>query len=853
MNTVTDPGAPDTIDALARYWTETLTPPPVTAGPPPDYPRGTGAPQARPLEIAIDVPPAVSAAALRVTEGKPARLCAVLMAACTVVLRRHSGADRVCLLTPVTEPAAGEAGTNRWIAVRTDIDPDTRAGELFERVGIGLAGAFAHQQFPFARILELAGCTWSAHRAPLSDVAVAFESVSRMDVLADVASDLTIVGAEEGDSLRVRVAYRGDLFAEDTVRAFGRVLVRVLGSMLESPQSRVADLRLLSEEEEADAIARFRAGPSRPLAARRVDALVLEAARSMPDVPAFVHGSESLTYAELVSRAQACAAALRGAGVQPGDRVAVALDLGLPLPVALLGTLIAGAAFVPIDPRHPRARVDSIVKQVQPAAVIAEARLRDAFEGLPQVSHWDTGALPAGEAVRDDDDRALAYVMFTSGSTGEPSGVSVSHRSLANYLRWAADCYLGERRPVFALYSSIAFDLTLTSVFLPLVSGCSTVIVTFDGSIVDMKAVFGDPRVEVVKATPSHLKLLRPDEVRGSRCRCLIVGGEALDSRLAASFQDALGPDAAVFNEYGPTEATIGCTAHRFGAPDRPNGTVPIGVPIWNTRVYVLDHERRPAPPGVPGELWISGDAVAEGYFNQPERTLERFVDDPFVSGSRMYATGDRARVDASGRLYYLGRRDNQVKFNGMRIELDEIRAALSRLPRIRDSVVRILQDADGSQVMVAYYVARLSIDVSLLRAGLVERIPQEMIPNLFVRLPRLPLTLNGKVDVDRLPGLDEIRSGAVHAFAAPQTDTEKEIAAVWSDVLKVGEISVHSNFFELGGHSLLASQVVWKISERLGVELGLRLLFDAPTIAQLAQALDRARPASVPGKLTRV
>lgn len=851
MNIASELGGPDTLGGLEQYWADTLNPLVVTPAVPPDYPRVTGAPQAPPLEMDVPVPSAVSVAALLAAEGKPSCLCALIMAACKVLVHRQSGADQVCVLTPVTA-ALGEAGINRWLAVKTDIDPEATVGQLFERVGHNLAGAFAHQEFPFARVLEIVGRAWPSNRAPLSDIAVVCEGVSRMDVLGDVASDLTIVGSIENASLHLRIAYRGDLFAADTILGFGQRLVCVLTSMLDSPRSRVRDIRLLSPEEEAGEIARFTAWDRRTLPACRVEELVAAVAQSMPNQTAFIHGSTTLTYGELVGRARALADTLQRAAVKPGDRVAIALDSGLDVPVALLGTLFCGAAFVPLDPRHPIERLKSIVKQVEPAIVISEARCRGWFEGqvlvlesIPPAPTVECAIAPA--ALDAAGDGALAYVMFTSGSTGQPNGVSVSHRSLANYLLWARDYYLAGERPGFALFSSIAFDLTLTSVFLPLVSGCATVIFTTGDDLVDMKAVFTDPRVEVVKATPSHLKILRPADVRGSRVRFLIIGGEACEWGLAASLQEALGATAAIFNEYGPTEATIACTAHRFEAGDRPAGTVPIGRPIWNTGVYLLDGERKPVPPCTPGGLWISGQPVAEGYFNQVERTRERFVDDPFVPVSRMYATGDRARYDASGRLYFLGRDDDQAKFNGVRIELNEIRSALNRMPRIRDSVVRIVDDERRNRIMVAYYVSRQPIDISILRAGLMDLLPQEIIPNLFFRMAKLPLTLNGKVDVDRLPGLEEVRAKAPQMFVAPRTPTERAVADAWSEVLGMGEISVHSNFFQLGGHSLLASQVVWKITERLGLEMPLRLLFDAPTIAQLAPILDidlRSAPA---------
>ena len=850
MHTNLDIQRPETLEELERYWTETLMPFAASPGMPPDFLRPT-TPPAPLLDVELPMSLILSEAAVEAAHFKPSRLLAVVLTACTILLHRLNDAEQVSILTPVTQGGLGEAETNRWLVVKSRVLPEDTITGLLEQVRSNLAAAYAHQQYPFARVLEMLGVSWPANRAPLSDVAVVFDGISRMDVLADVAADLTIVGSMQDKSLALSIRYRPDLFAADTVLGFGQHLLRVLRILLEQPDSRVGELRLLSAENEVEAIERFRLWDRRQLPDLRVEELVFSAAQSNPEQVAFTHGEATLTYSETIARAQTLASILRKEGVLPGDRVAVALDPGLHLPVALLGILVCGAAFVPLDPRHPPSRLQGILKQVKPAAVLAEERLRPTVEGFARMISWEFLTPPdESEAVAKDDldgNSALAYVIFTSGSTGEPNGVTISHRSLVNYLLWAKDYYLGPDKPTFALYSSIAFDLALTSVFLPLIAGCSTVVFSFDDPIVDMNAIFADLRVGVVKATPSHLKLVRMTDLAGTAVRRVIIGGEAFERDLAESLHKALGPNALIFNEYGPTEATIACTAHQFQQDERRAGTVPIGSPIWNTGIYLLDEERRPVPTSMPGDLWISGVPVATGYLDRLELTCERFVDDPFNHGNRMYATGDRARYDALGHLYYLGRRDHQVKFKGMRIELNEMRVCLNRLPRVRDSVVRIVEDERRNQIMIAYYVARQSIDVSILRTGLLNQLPQEIIPNLFVRMAKLPLTLNGKIDLDRLPSLDEVRKKAPQVFLAPRTATEKAIAAVWSEVLGVSEINVHSNFFELGGHSLLASQVAWKMWERLGTEVPLRLLFDAPTIAEIGAILDERGAPAVP------
>lgn len=845
MKVISHPPAAPTMDDLERYWTETLVPFTQTFGIPADLVRGTPVPHTT-GEVRIPVAREVSDRVLAAARGRPVSSLAIVIAAAQVVLHRQNGGAAVSVLTPVARSESGEGGINRWLVVKTAVDPDAPANVFVDTVGEALAAAFAHQEFPFVRMLELAGKAWPAARAPLSDVAVVFDGVSRMDVLHDVQSDIAIIGAVRDGSLSLSIRYQVHLFVEETVTAFGRVLVRVIDRLLAAHAPRVREVELTDGHDEHERGLALRRGEDRGLPRRRVEALVADVARAFPQRVAFTHESAQLTYGELVARARGLAAALHAAGVRPGDRVAVALDPGLRLPVALLGVLFCGAAFVPLDARHPLARLRKIIDRVQPAVLLAEDRLREPCGAFVTVLEWDAGCAIAGDepAAEVGDDEALAYVMFTSGSTGEPSGVAVSHRSLVNYLLWAQAQYLGSTQPTFALYTSIAFDLTLTSIFLPLVSGCATVVFTQPDGVLDMGAVLGDARVNVVKATPSHLRLLHLQRLPTTAVRVVIVGGEAFDWDLAAALQTALGPDAAIFNEYGPTESTIACSAHRFVDGHR-RSTVPVGDPIWNAGMYVLDDDLRPVPMYMPGQLWIAGRPLAQGYFGDPERTRDRFIEDPFRPGHRMYATGDRVRCGPGGSLYFLGRLDDQVKFNGMRIELEELRSALARVPRVRDAVVRLLDDGAGNKLLVAYYVARQDIDISLLRASLLEQLPEEMLPNLFTRVPRLPLTLNGKVDVDRLPTVEDVRARAPQTFIGPRTETERTVASAWAEVLGVPEISVHSNFFELGGHSLLASQVAWRISDSLGVEMPLRLLFDAPTIGQLSDLLDKRRAAA--------
>ncbi|HEX7242314.1 MAG TPA: amino acid adenylation domain-containing protein, partial [Longimicrobiaceae bacterium] len=441
----------------------------------------------------------------------------------------------------------------------------------------------------------------------------------------------------------------------------------------------------------------------------------------------------------------------------------------------------------------------------------------------------------------------LAYVIYTSGSTGRPKGAAIVHSGLANYLHWALQAYpvaAGRGAPV---HSSVAFDLTVTGLFPPLLAGRAVHLLPEDGGPEALGTLLRAERdLSLVKLTPAHLELLShqvPPDDAGGRTRAFVVGGENLSAETLAFWQD-FAPDTLLVNEYGPTETVVGCCVHTVPRGRRTEGVVPIGRPIWNTQLYVLDRRLQPVPVGVPGELYIGGAGLARGYLHRPDLTAERFVPHPFSTapGARLYRTGDLARYLPGGELVCLGRVDDQVKVRGYRIELGEVEAVLLHSPEVREAVATVREDRPGEKRLVAYVVPRPGENptVESLRRSMQARVPDYMVPAAFVLLPSLPLTRNGKVDRAALPEPASDRPEMESGFVPPRTPTEEALAAIWSRVLGVDRVGVEDNFFALGGDSIVSIQIVAK-AKQAGLRLTPRQVFQYQTIAALAPVVDTA------------
>ncbi|HEX7242740.1 MAG TPA: non-ribosomal peptide synthetase [Longimicrobiaceae bacterium] len=568
-----------------------------------------------------------------------------------------------------------------------------------------------------------------------------------------------------------------------------------------------------------------------------------QAART-PAATALVHGTETLTYGELDLRADRLARHLRRRGAGPEVRVGICLPRSAELVVGLLGILKSGAAYLPLDPAYPRERIEHTLRDAGATLVVSRRDLLPLLQGRGEGAvlvdaHAELVAAEPGERPGSGvGPRNLAYVIYTSGSTGTPKGVQVEHGSAAALLRWGREVFPAEECAGVLCSSSVCFDMSVFEVFHTLAVGGTLVLAD---SALELPRLPARDRVTLLSTVPSAAaELLRQGGIPAS-VRVVNLGGEVLKGSLARGLY-ALPGVQKVYNLYGPTEDT---TYSTLSLVERGAGREPaIGRPVTGTRLHLLDEGLEPVPGGSAGEVYLSGEGLARGYLDRPEATAERFLPCPFPGepGARMYRVGDLGRLLPDGELEYLGRTDHQVKVRGFRVEPGEVARVLERHPGVREAVVVAREGGAGETLLAAFLVpAGEAPAPAELRAWLRERLPEHMVPAAFVGLDALPLTPNGKVDRAALPAADLVAS-APHV--APRTPTEERMAAIWSEVLELPGVGVRDDFFELGGHSLRAAQVVARVRTVFGVELPVRAPFDAPTVAALAEWVDRGAPA---------
>ncbi|OCA53123.1 Tyrocidine synthase 3 [Photorhabdus namnaonensis] len=796
--------------------------------------------------------------------GQARRLGVSLAALCHLawaqVLARTSDQEQVVFGTVLFgRMQAGEGADNgmglfiNTLPLRLDIN-DTSVRESVLAAHTRLAGLLAHEHASLALAQRCSGVQGEIplfssllnyrHNAFSTTLDELVNGIEFLDMQERTNYPLVLSVEDFGESLGVTVQVAQPFEPERVCGYMQQALESLAEALEQTPETPVRTLNILPEAERTLLLRAWDATETAYPETLCIHQLFEQQVEQTPDAIALVYEDQTLGYAELNARANRLAHQLIALGVEPDQRVAICVSRSPSMVVGILAILKAGGAYVPLDPVYTGERLAHILTDAAPVILLADNAGRAALgeQALAERTVLDPNAWLN---QRDDNpqvpvltSRHLAYVIYTSGSTGTPKGVMLEHRGVCNYLLWARSDYLTERQCNSIVSSSIAFDATVTSLYLPLLCGGKIHLLRDRQELVELlPALLSMESGALVKITPGHLSAMGQKlKTVGQKCpaHCFIVGGEALPSSTIALWR-TLSPGSRLINEYGPTETVVGCTVFDVNHSSCFADNVPIGRPISNTQIYILDTHGEPVPMGVTGELYIGGVAVARGYLNRPELTAERFLMDPFSDqpGARMYRTGDLARYLPDGNLEFLGRNDEQVKIRGFRIELGEIEARLIEHPGIREATVLALGDGQDKR-LVAYVVAPVDDGlVNSLRTHLSKMLPDYMVPSAFVRLDAFPLTPNGKLDRRALPAPDG-EAFARQVYAAPQGEAEIALAAVWRELLGVEQISRHDNFFTLGGHSLLAMRMI-NLAAGRGLVCTLNAVFQFPVLTELA------------------
>jgi amino acid adenylation domain-containing protein len=655
----------------------------------------------------------------------------------------------------------------------------------------------------------------------------------------------TVAVDDDGEGLGITAQLDRRVSAQRVVEYMEQALAELARSVEQEGMGLALDVTIMPEQERRQQLEEFNATVAPYPADVLLQELIEAQVARTPQAVAVQCGAELLTYAELNARANQLAHYLRERGVGPDCMVALCVERGVSMLVATLGILKAGGAYLPLDPSYPPERLAFMLQDSAASVAVTQAdfsHLSRAAVTVELDTHWpEIARYPQTNPTRSAvglQGHHLAYVIYTSGSTGQPKGVLVEHGNLANFLQsMQREPGLSASDRLLAV-TTLSFDIAGLELYLPLICGAQVVVASraATADAAQLLQLIQQHDITVLQATPATYRLLLNAGWLGTAQLTALCGGEALPGELARKLKPRVKQ---LWNMYGPTETTIWSSSH---AVDVEDAVVPIGKPIANTQIYVLDPRRQPVPVGVSGELFIAGAGVARGYWNRPELNAERFTTNPFSDqpGARLYKTGDTGRYRPDGTLEYLGRNDTQVKVRGFRIELGEVEAQLAKHAAIDQVVVVALPDSSGELRLVGYVTPAGAPDNEALRTFLKTRLPDYMVPGAYVRLDNMPLTANGKVDRKALPAPN--LAGVLASYTKPHTELEQELCEIWRGVLDVERVGVNDNFFDLGGHSLLAVQLLTQLQERLSVSLPMRALFESPTVADLAGRIDAIR-----------
>jgi amino acid adenylation domain-containing protein len=786
-----------------------------------------------------------------------------LLTAFKILLYRYTGQTNILVGSPIANRSKAEIEQLigffvNVLVLRTDLSGDLSFLDFLGRVKSTALEAYAHQDLPLEKLVEELQPNRDLRYNPLFQVMFVLQNMPKPNLsLSDISVtyeegyngsskfDLTLFMEDSESGLVATCEYNTDLFNADTITRMLEHFQTLLSSIVRNPQQCISDSPLLTPSEEQQLLIEWNDTKTDYPQDKCIHQLFEEQVAKTPSDIAVIFDDQQLTYQELNSRANQLAHYLQQIGVKSDVRVGICLHRSIDMVVGLLAIMKAGGAYIPLDPAYPKERLAFTLKDSQVSVLLTHGCLvNDLPSHSAQILCIDTDSATFADCSQENVVSSacpenLAYLIYTSGSTGKPKGVQIPHRAVVNFLTTMSQIPGLKKKDVLLSVTTLSFDIAGLEIYLPLIVGARLVLVNqsviSDGTQLLRQLV--DHNVTVMQATPATWRMLIAAGWKSQNKIKILCGGEALDSSLAHQLIER-GKE--VWNLYGPTETTIWSAVYKVIKKDRQQGICPIGRPIGNTEIYILDKHQNLVPVGVSGELHIGGVGLARGYWNRPDLTTEKFIPSPFEPGKRLYKTGDLVRYKTDGKIEFLGRIDHQVKIRGFRIELGEIEVLLKQHPQVRETVVIARKDIAHDSRIVAYIVTHENAtpSVNKLREFLRDKLPDYMLPSAFVAVDALPLTPNGKINRRALPVPDSLRPTLTTTYQAPQSETEQQIAKLWQEVLHLDKVGIHDNFFDLGGYSLLLLEVNQKLNQSLQRDLSVVEMFQYPTIAALVQYL---------------
>lgn len=783
---------------------------------------------------------------ISISNGSNTMIYISLLSSCYSFLSAYIGNDDIIVGSTIYRQDSATDFINTIIPIRSKISNNTSFKDLLIQTKDKIKSVYENQNYPIESLLNELGAENDPNNFPLFDISVLLENIHDINYLSKINLNLYFVFKREDNGISCSIKYNSGAYLLSTIKNIAAYLNKLFDFVLFDLDVKINKIDLLDNNEKK---LYFRdttyTHPTNENIMTRFEKLV----KNQPENIAIVDGNKTINYVTLNKKANQLAktiATIAGSGY---SIICIKAERSIELIIGILAILKSGNTYLPVDPTISSERLRYIIKDANVSLILTDKAniIADRSIDINSLDLSDENSFYQEQETNIGLTLNMAkpaYIIYTSGTTGRPKGVLINHKSLFFYINWANKTYINNESTTFPLYTSVSFDLTITSIFTPLISGNTIVVYkdTENPHDILIEQVVQENKVNIIKATPSHLKIIKELNIKAenSRLKKFIVGGEELERNLVNDLFNIFGKDIKIYNEYGPTEATVGCMIYEANVESNHLRSEPIGIPIDNANIYIIDKHYRLKPKGANGELYIAGDGLAMGYINKPELTSEKFIISPYKNNDILYKTGDLATLLNDGNIIYKGRIDNQVKIRGYRIEIGEIENCLLRHRDISKVFIDAKVDQNNNTFLCAYYVPKKEFTQKYLREFLKERLPDYMIPAYFIPIEKIPLTNNGKVDKKALPSYQQQETAK---FQAPENTTQEKLVQIWAEVLNTEEknISVNANFFEIGGHSLSATIVVNKIHQFLNVRLSLIELFNYPSIKELSDFIQKS------------